>query len=43
MRILGISGMFMMPATMIDNGNIVLVRHAERYSREKNDPTLTSS
>ena len=41
MRILGISGMFHdASATMIDNGNIVFAGHAERYSREKNDPYI---
>ena len=41
MRILGISGMFHdASATMIEDGKILFAGHAERYSREKNDPFL---
>ena len=41
MRILGISGMFHdASATMIENGKILFAGHAERYSREKNDPYI---
>ena len=41
MRILGISGMFHdASATMIEDGKILFAGHAERYSREKNDPFI---
>ena len=41
MRILGISGMFHdASATMIEDGKILFAGHAERYSREKNDPYI---
>ena len=41
MRILGISGMFHdASATMIQDGRIIFAGHAERYSREKNDPYI---
>ena len=41
MRILGISGMFHdASATMIQDGKILFAGHAERYSREKNDPYI---
>ena len=41
MRILGLSGMFHdASATMIEDGKILFAGHAERYSREKNDPYI---
>ena len=41
MRILGISSMFHDAAvTVVEDGEILFAAHAERYSKEKNDPFL---
>ena len=43
MRILGISSMFHDAAvSVVDRGEIVFAAHAERYSKQKNDPFINS-